>query len=479
MAALLRRISRSCRRFPVSSLSLSSETLPPLPHFKSPNPEISSIFLCPCPARDRGFSNFNFEYPFQNSTLRPPYSLTSRHSAYISTSTGVADRLSGGCNDNGGRDDGSGGGGGESKREELTWIDLYLPERARPYARLARLDKPIGAWLLAWPCMWSITLAANPGTLPDIKMLTLFGCGAVLLRGAGCTINDLLDRDIDIKVERTKLRPVASGLLTPFQGISFLGLQLLLGLGILLQLNNYSRILGASSLLLVFSYPLMKRLTFWPQAYLGLTFNWGALLGWSAVRGSLDTAIVFPLYISGVFWTLVYDTIYAHQDKEDDLKVGVKSTALRFGDSTKQWLTGFGVACISSLTLCGFNADIGLPYYALLAAASGQLAWQIYAVDLSNRADCNRKFMSNKWFVACFLNLYSAVCSVNAVCLPNTSQVSFVQPIKGCPIFNMLTIKFSMAADFIQLYAFSEHSQSSYKFNLVIDSTDRLGMTKR
>ncbi|KAJ8747289.1 hypothetical protein K2173_011554 [Erythroxylum novogranatense] len=281
-----------------------------------------------------------------------------------------------------------------------SWIDLYLPTQTRPYAHLARLDKPIGTWLLAWPCMWSISLAASPSHLPDFKMMMLFGCGALLLRGAGCTINDLLDRDIDIKVDRTKLRPVASGLLTPFQGLCFLGFQLLLGLGILLQLNNYSRVLGASSLLLVFSYPLMKRLTFWPQAYLGLTFNWGALLGWSAVKGSLDPSIVLPLYAGGLFWTLVYDTIYAHQDKEDDLKVGVKSTALRFGDSTGIWISGFGIACISSLALSGFNADIGWAFYAFLAAAAGQLAWQIWTVNLSSRADCNRKFVSNKWFGA-------------------------------------------------------------------------------
>ncbi|KAF3675751.1 4-hydroxybenzoate polyprenyltransferase, mitochondrial isoform X1 [Capsicum chacoense] len=279
-----------------------------------------------------------------------------------------------------------------------SWIDTYLPRIVRPYAHLARLDKPIGTWLLAWPCMWSIALAAPPGSLPDVKMMTLFGCGALLLRGAGCTINDLLDRDIDTKVERTRSRPVASGVLTPFQGLTFLGFQLLLGLGILLQLNNYSRILGASSLLLVFSYPLMKRFTFWPQAFLGLTFNWGALLGWAAIKGSIDPSVVLPLYASGVFWTLVYDTIYAHQDKEDDLKVGVKSTALRFGDSTKEWISGFGLACISSLALSGVNADIGWPYYAFLTAASGQLAWQIWTVDLSSRADCNRKFVSNKWF---------------------------------------------------------------------------------
>ncbi|CAH2065314.1 unnamed protein product [Thlaspi arvense] len=284
--------------------------------------------------------------------------------------------------------------------KEASWIDLYLPEGARGYAKLARLDKPIGTWLLAWPCMWSIALAADPGSLPSLKMMGLFGCGALLLRGAGCTINDLLDLDIDTKVDRTRLRPIASGLLTPSQGILFLGLQLLLGLGILLQLNNYSRVLGASSLLLVFSYPLMKRFTFWPQAFLGLTINWGALLGWAAVKGSIQPSVVLPLYLSGVCWTLVYDTIYAHQDKEDDVKVGVKSTALRFGDNTKLWLAGFGTASMGFLALSGLSADLGWQYYASLVAASGQLGWQIGTADLSSGADCSRKFVSNKWFGA-------------------------------------------------------------------------------
>lgn len=285
-------------------------------------------------------------------------------------------------------------------KAQLTWVDKWIPEAARPYAMLARLDKPIGTWLLAWPCMWSITIAAMPGDLPDLKMLALFGCGAVLLRGAGCTVNDLLDRDIDNKVERTRSRPFASGVLTPLQGVGFLGIQLLLGLGILLQLNNYSRILGASSLVLVFSYPLMKRFTFWPQAYLGLTFNWGALLGWAAIKESTDPAIILPLYTAGICWTLVYDTIYAHQDKEDDLKVGVKSTALRFGDLTKYWISGFGAACVGSLALSGYNADLGWPYYPFIAAAAAQLAWQVSTVDLSSRSDCNKKFVSNKWFGA-------------------------------------------------------------------------------
>ncbi|CAN8274129.1 unnamed protein product [Cochlearia groenlandica] len=296
------------------------------------------------------------------------------------------------------RDDKEKESGGDVK--EGSWIDLCLPQGVRGYAKLARLDKPIGTWLLAWPCMWSIALATDPGSFPSMKYMGLFGCGAILLRGAGCTINDLLDHDIDTKVDRTRLRPIASGLLTPFQGLQFLALQLLLGLGILLQLNNYSRVLGASSLLLVFSYPLMKRFTFWPQAFLGLTINWGALLGWTAVKGSLDPAIVLPLYISGVCWTLVYDTIYAHQDKEDDVKVGVKSTALRFGDNTKLWLSGFGTASMGFLALSGLSADLGWQYYASLAAASGHLGWQIVTADLSSRADCSSKFVSNKWFGA-------------------------------------------------------------------------------
>ncbi|XP_020694785.2 4-hydroxybenzoate polyprenyltransferase, mitochondrial isoform X1 [Dendrobium catenatum] len=312
--------------------------------------------------------------------------------ASISSSSGTVE--------SGGNQRPEGGGKTQPTKSSSCWIQTFLPESVQPYALLARLDKPIGTWLLAWPCMWSITMAAAPGEFPDLKMLALFGSGAVLLRGAGCTINDLLDRDIDIKVERTKSRPVASGILTPFQGLSFLGLQLLLGLGILLQLNNYSRILGASSLLLVFSYPLMKRLTFWPQAYLGLTFNWGALLGWAAIKDGLDVAIVLPLYCSGVCWTLVYDTIYAHQDKEDDLKVGVKSTALRFGSSTKGWISGFGAACITCLAVSGYNAELALPYYPFLVAAATQLGWQIMTVDISNREDCNNKFVSNKWFGA-------------------------------------------------------------------------------
>ncbi|CAM8943357.1 unnamed protein product [Rhodiola kirilowii] len=379
-----------------NSLVQPSSPPPPPPHSKS------------SPDNFYSYSDHQFRSPYKSwastSHFNSANYATVAHSRPHFTDLAVALNRYAGVSTSASSGGDASGRGGESDPckvvKIVSWIDLYLPRKIRPYAHLARLDKPIGTWLLAWPCMWSINMAASPGNLPDFKMMTLFGCGALLLRGAGCTVNDLLDRDIDTKVERTKLRPVASGLLSPFEAVSFLGLQLLLGLGILLQLNNYSRVLGASSLLLVFSYPLMKRFTFWPQAFLGLTFNWGALLGWSAIRGSLDPAVVLPLYFSGVCWTLVYDTIYAHQDKDDDLKVGVKSTALRFGDSTKQWISGFGLLCTGNLALSGYNAEIGWPYYAFLTAGSGHLAWQIWAVDLSCRADCNKKFVSNKWFGA-------------------------------------------------------------------------------
>lgn len=292
--------------------------------------------------------------------------------------------------------------GAENKSEAISvsWVHRFLPSRILPFALLARLDKPIGTWLLAWPCMWSIALATPAGHLPDFKLVALFGAGAILLRGAGCTVNDLLDQDIDCKVERTKLRPIACGAVTPFQGLTFLGLQLLLGLGILVQLNTFSQVLGASSLLFVGTYPLFKRWTYWPQAFLGLTFNWGALLGWAAVKGSIDVSVVAPLYLAGICWTLVYDTIYAHQDKYDDIKVGVKSTALYFGQQTKLWLSGFGVVAITSLIVAGHNGDLGWIFHSSLLGAAAHLYWQISTVDLQSRADCNLKFVSNKWFGA-------------------------------------------------------------------------------
>ncbi|KAG0174262.1 hypothetical protein DFQ28_002899 [Apophysomyces sp. BC1034] len=280
------------------------------------------------------------------------------------------------------------------------WIDK-LPAKIAPYVFLLRLDKPIGTWLLYWPCAWSITMAAFHDSMSisqTASMLGLFGVGALTMRGAGCTINDLWDRNIDNKVERTRVRPIAAGVITPKQGIAFLGAQLSVGLGVLTQLNLYSILLGASSLSLVVTYPLMKRVTYWPQVVLGMAFNWGALLGWSAMTGALDLSVAGPLYAGGIAWTLVYDTIYAHQDKTDDIKVGVKSTALRFGEKTTQWLTGFSATFVSMTALAGYMNGQGLPFYVLsVAGPAAHLAWQLRTVKYDQPADCWAKFKSNTW----------------------------------------------------------------------------------
>ena len=276
-----------------------------------------------------------------------------------------------------------------------TWVDRHLPPSAVPYAKLARLDRPIGTHLLAWPCFWSIALAAPRGALPDAHLLALFGVGALLLRGAGCTVNDLWDRDIDRMVARTRDRPIASGAVTPLNALAFLGAQLGLGLGVLLQLNDLSVALGASSLALVAAYPLMKRVTDWPQAFLGLTFNWGALLGYAAATGTLEPTVVAPLYLSGASWTLLYDTVYAHQDKADDARVGVRSTALRLGEETREYLGRFGGVAIAGLVGAGYGAGCGWPFYAGAGLAAAHLAWQTATVDLDDPSDCAAKFRSN------------------------------------------------------------------------------------
>ncbi|XP_018601990.2 4-hydroxybenzoate polyprenyltransferase, mitochondrial [Scleropages formosus] len=288
------------------------------------------------------------------------------------------------------------GPGGRRLSFSATAIVNSAPSAVQPYLRLMRLDKPIGTWLLYLPCTWSIGLAAEPGCLPDLAMLTLFGTGAVLMRGAGCTINDMWDKDFDKKVSRTVSRPIAAGQVSQFHALVFLGGQLTAALGVLLCFNNYSIILGAASLSLVVTYPLMKRITYWPQLVLGLAFNWGALLGWSAVMGSCDWSVCLPLYFSGVMWTLIYDTIYAHQDKVDDILVGVRSTALRFQEWTKPWLSTFSVAMLAGLTLTGINAQQTLPYYVAVSAVAVHLAHQIYTVNISKPEDCWKKFASNR-----------------------------------------------------------------------------------
>ncbi|RLN65076.1 hypothetical protein BBJ29_008293 [Phytophthora kernoviae] len=237
--------------------------------------------------------------------------------------------------------------------EKDTWAERHCPKWMVPYIQISRINRPTGTFMLLWPCFWSISMAAPAGQLPDLSLLALFGTGAFIMRSAGCTINDMWDKDFDKQVERTNKRPLAAGKLTYPQAWVFLAGQLSAGLAILLQLNWYSVAMGASSLALVGAYPTMKRFTYWPQAFLGLTFNYGALLGWAAVHGSCEWPVVLPLYAGGVAWTLVYDTLYAHQDKKDDIKIGVRSTALLFGDKTKPILNMFSAAAIAGFGTAG------------------------------------------------------------------------------------------------------------------------------
>lgn len=275
------------------------------------------------------------------------------------------------------------------------WIDRLLPGVLRPYARLARLDRPIGTWLLLFPCWWSIALATPAGTPPDPFLMALFALGALVMRGAGCTFNDIVDRDFDARVARTALRPIPSGEVGVPQAFLFLALQLLLGLAVLVQLTPTAIALGVASLALVVAYPFMKRITYWPQAFLGLTFNWGALLGWAAVMDGLHVAAL-ALYAGGISWTLHYDTIYAHQDKEDDALIGVKSTALKFGRRTRPWLAIFAAVAVTGFGVALWLGGVGWPGYLALAGVALHLAWQTATVDIDSPADCLAKFRSNR-----------------------------------------------------------------------------------
>ena len=273
------------------------------------------------------------------------------------------------------------------------WVERYLPALFRPYARLARLDRPIGTWLLLFPGWWGIALASP--RWPDPVLLILFAVGAVVMRGAGCTLNDIADRHYDAQVARTRLRPLPSGAVTVHRAVLFLVLQLAAGAAVLLSLNRTSIMLGFAVLGLIGTYPFMKRITYWPQVFLGLNFNWGALLGWTAVTGALALAPVL-LYLGGVFWTIGYDTIYAHQDKEDDVRIGVKSSAIALGSRTCPWLFAFYIAALLLWATAGLATGLGAPYLIGVAAATLQLAWQAARVRIDNPADCLAKFRSNR-----------------------------------------------------------------------------------
>ena len=280
------------------------------------------------------------------------------------------------------------------------WTDR-LPEVVRPYAQIARWDRPIGWWLLLWPCWWSLTLAlgaAPPqsaaGWLSAAHMFVLFFVGAVAMRGAGCTWNDITDRDLDAGVARTRSRPIPAGRISLPAAFAFLGLQLLLGLAVLLQMPTFAIALGFASVPIVVAYPFAKRVTDWPQLVLGLAFSWGALMGWAVHFGALSAAPLM-LYGGAIAWTVGYDTIYAHQDREDDAIMGVRSTARRFGSRTKRALVPIYGAALLLFGAALLSAGSGLPAWLGLFAAALHMGRQIIRLDIDDAAQCLELFRSN------------------------------------------------------------------------------------
>jgi 4-hydroxybenzoate polyprenyltransferase len=273
------------------------------------------------------------------------------------------------------------------------WV-ARLPQAWRPYALLMRLDRPIGSWLLFLPGLWAFAMVA-PDWRQGLWLTALFGLGAVLMRGAGCVVNDLWDRDLDRQVERTAGRPLASGALRPRHALVFLALVLAAALLILLQLNRTAQVLGVASLIPVVLYPLAKRVTDWPQAVLGVIFSWAAPMGYAAVTGGLDAA-AFALWAAGFFWILGYDTIYAHQDREDDALVGIRSSALRLGEKTRPFLILCYGLTMALLALAGWLAGLA-PWYLLgLALPGAMLARQVIQLDIADPALCLRLFKANR-----------------------------------------------------------------------------------
>ena len=273
------------------------------------------------------------------------------------------------------------------------WI-ARLPRAWLPFLLVARLDRPIGTWLLLLPGLWGILLVRAP-VGQTVRLVVLFAVGSLVMRAAGCVVNDLWDRDIDRKVARTALRPLASGALRPRAAMVFLGVLLLVGLAVLLQLNRLAQGLGVASLLLVALYPLAKRVTWWPQLVMGFTFGFGAPLGYAAAAGRLDFAWA-ALYGAAILWDLGFDTIYAHQDREDDALVGIGSTARLFGERTRPFLAACYAACIAVLALAGWAAGLGGWFYPALVLPAVLLARQVAALDIDDPAGCLRLFRANR-----------------------------------------------------------------------------------
>jgi 4-hydroxybenzoate polyprenyltransferase len=276
------------------------------------------------------------------------------------------------------------------------WVDSLAPAWARPYLRLARLDRPIGSWLLLLPCWWSAGLAAVAAREQvNVWHLVLFLVGAFAMRGAGCTWNDIVDRDLDAQVERTRSRPIPSGQVSVAAAFAFLVLQALVGLAVLLQFNRFTILTGIASLGIVAVYPFMKRVTYWPQIALGLAFSWGALMGWPAVFARLDWPALL-LYAGSIAWVIGYDTIYAHQDREDDALIGVKSTALLFGERTKPILAVFYALAVLLIALAGWSVGAGVVFSLGLFAFAAHLSWQMRRLDIGDPANCLAVFKSNR-----------------------------------------------------------------------------------
>ncbi len=277
----------------------------------------------------------------------------------------------------------------------FAWVDR-APRWLKPYLRLMRLDRPIGTWLLFWPCVFGLALgaAAEGKAVPDPWYVLLCGAGAIVMRGAGCTYNDIVDRDYDARVERTRGRPIPAGEIGVAAAWIFAIAQTLIGLAILLSFNRFAIALGMASLLLIAPYPFMKRITWWPQAWLGLTFNWGVPFGYAAETGHLGAAALL-FYAGCFFWTMGYDTIYAHQDKEDDRAIGVKSSALRLGNRTRPWLFIFYGLALLLMMAGGLAAGLGIAYELALSLPAAHLFRQAAFVEIESPSSCLRWFKAN------------------------------------------------------------------------------------
>ncbi len=273
------------------------------------------------------------------------------------------------------------------------WV-ARLPRGWVPFALLARLDRPIGAWLLFLPGLWSILLGGLAAG-PTLRLVTLFGVGSVVMRAAGCVVNDMWDRDLDRRVTRTAGRPLAAGMLSMRQAAAFVLVLLAAGLVILLQLNPRAQVLGAASLLLVGLYPLAKRVTWWPQLVMGFTFGFGAPLGYVAATGRFDAGF-WAIYGAAILWDLGFDTIYAHQDREDDALIGVRSTARLFGRHTRPFLAVCDTATIAALALAGWTVGLSAAFYAALVVPALLLAWQVWRLDIDDPALCLHQFRANR-----------------------------------------------------------------------------------